>query len=178
MPLRVPRPASSSPPARWRAFVRRPSGRLASTRHTSATEARRSLAASFTSFGCGSAMSAVYAFACHRPSIHHLRPSATVAAWQPGPAALVRGKASIPPGVAGVHPCPENVGNAKFSAIFFGVNRPGLPPSPIRITPLVFTNQTNCKKAATAPEASGSGRSRRLAAPPTVSPISPPTHQR
>ena len=107
-----------------------------------------------------------------------LRPSATVAAWQPGPAAPVRGKASIPPGVAGVHPCPENVGNAKFSAIFFGVNRPGLPPSPIRITPLVFTNQTNCKKAATAPEASGSGRSRRLAAPPTVSPISPPTHQR
>ena len=28
-----------------------------------------------------------------------LRPSATVAAWQPGPAAPIRGKASIPPGV-------------------------------------------------------------------------------
>jgi hypothetical protein len=42
-------------------------------------------------------MSAVCASACHRPSIHHLRPSATVAAWHPGPAAPVRGKASIPP---------------------------------------------------------------------------------
>ena len=66
----------------------------ASTNHTSATAARRSLAASFTSFGCGSAMSAVCAIACHRPSIHHLRPSATVAAWHPGPAAPFRGKAS------------------------------------------------------------------------------------
>ena len=39
-------------------------------------------------------MSTVCAFACHRPSIHHLRPSATVAAWHPGPAAPFRGKAS------------------------------------------------------------------------------------
>ena len=39
-------------------------------------------------------MSAVCAIACHRPSIHHLRPSATVAAWHPGPAAPFRGKAS------------------------------------------------------------------------------------
>ena len=54
----VPRPASSPPPAWWRAFVCRPSGRPASTKHTSATAAR-------------------------------LRPSATVAAWQPGPAAPV-----------------------------------------------------------------------------------------
>ena len=112
MPLRVPRPASSSPPARWRAFVRRPSGRLASTRHTSATEARRSLAASFTSFGCGSAMSAVCAFACHRPSIHHLRPSATVAAWHPGPAAPFRGKASSRRRFARLHPRLVNGGDA------------------------------------------------------------------
>jgi hypothetical protein len=33
----------------------------------------RPLHPSFTSFGRGSAMSAVYAFACHRPSIHHRR---------------------------------------------------------------------------------------------------------
>ena len=67
------RPSSGLQPAtrRWRAFVRRPSGRPASTKHTSATAALRSLAASFTSFGCGSAMSAVCAYACHRPSIHH-----------------------------------------------------------------------------------------------------------
>ena len=47
---------------------------------------------SFTLFGCGSAMAAVSANACHRPSIHHLRPSATVAAWHPGPAAPFRGR--------------------------------------------------------------------------------------
>ena len=59
-----------------------------------------------------------------------LRPSATVAAWQPGPAAPVRGKASIPPGVvstgsgasvrrdlpgfvsACVHPCPTGNGSS------------------------------------------------------------------
>ena len=40
--LRVPRPASSPPPSWWRAFVRRPSGRPASTKNTSATAARRS----------------------------------------------------------------------------------------------------------------------------------------
>ena len=38
----VPRPASSPPPAWWRAFVCRPSGRTASTKHTSATAALRS----------------------------------------------------------------------------------------------------------------------------------------
>ena len=54
-----------------------------------------------------------------------LRPSATVAAWHPGPAALVRGKASIPPGVACVHPCPENGTSPTFSVRSIGVNRPG-----------------------------------------------------
>ena len=82
-----------------------------------------------------------------------LRPSATVAAWQPGPAAPFRGKASIPPGVvstgsgaavrcdlpgfasACVHPCPKNRASPKVFARSSGVNRPGFVPSPIRITP-------------------------------------------
>ena len=42
---------------------------------TSATAPHRSPHSSFTAFGCGSAMSAVCANACHRPSIHHLRSS-------------------------------------------------------------------------------------------------------
>ncbi len=93
------RPSYGLQPARRRAFVCRSSGRLYINTYPSATAALRSLAASFTSFGCGSAMSAVCAIACHRPSIHHLRPSATVAAWHTCPAAPFRRKASIPPGV-------------------------------------------------------------------------------
>ena len=103
-------------PQRWRAFVCRPSGRLCISTHPSATAALRSAHSSFTSFGCDL-----------------LRPSATVAAWQPGSAAPFRGKASIPPGVvstgsvaaycrdlpgfvsACVHPCPEN-GPSQISA--------------------------------------------------------------
>ena len=106
----------------------------------------RPLHPSFTSFGRGSAMSAVYATVCQRPCIHHLRPSATVAAWQPGPAAPVRGKASIPPGVvstvsgasvrrdlpgfasACVHPCPENGASPTVFARSIGVTRPGFVP--------------------------------------------------
>ena len=135
----------------------------ASTKHTSATAARRSLAASFTSFGCGSAMSAVCASACHRPSIHHLRPSATVAAWHPGPAAPVRGKASIPPGVvstgsgaalrrdllgfasAGVHPCPNNGPDHKFQSYFPA----STGPASFRADPdhaSSFSPPTNCQK--------------------------------
>ena len=75
-----------------------------------------------------------------------LRPSATVAAWQPGPAAPVGEKASIPPGVvstgsgaavrrdlpgfafACVHPCPENGASPKVFARSIGVNRPGFIP--------------------------------------------------
>jgi len=77
------------------------------------------------------------------PVFATLRPSATVAAWHPGPTAPVRGKASIPPGVVSTgsgaavrrdlpgfasacfHPCPENGPSQKVSAIFTGVNRPG-----------------------------------------------------
>ena len=80
---------------------------------------------SFASLRMRICLSAVCAIVCQRPSIHHLRPSATVAAWHPGLAAPVRGRASIPPGVvstgsgaavrrdlpgfvsACVHPCPE-----------------------------------------------------------------------
>ena len=108
----VPRPASSPPPDGGGLSLCRPSGRPASTKRTSATAPRRSLPASFTSFGCGSAMSAVCAFACHRPSIHHLRPSATVAAWHPGPAAPFRGKASSRRRFARLHPRPGNGGTA------------------------------------------------------------------
>ena len=76
-----------------------------------------------------------------------LRPSATVAAWQPGPAAPVRGKASIPPGVvstgsgaavrrdlpgsisACVHPCPEKRPIPKFSAHSPASTGPCIRPS-------------------------------------------------
>jgi len=65
-----------------------------------------------------------------------LRSSATVAAWYPGPAAPVQGKASIPPvfvstgsgasfrrdlpgfASAGVHPCPNNGPDHKFQSHF------------------------------------------------------------
>ena len=82
---RVPRPASSPPPARWRAFVCRSSGRLciseALFRHRAA------------------------------PVFVSLLTSATVAAWHPVPAAPVRGEGIDS---ARRHPCPENVGNPKF----------------------------------------------------------------
>ena len=93
-----------------------------------------------------------------------LRPSATVAAWHPGPAAPFRGKASIPPvfvsassgaaihrdlpGFASdcVHPCPKNGVIHSFQPI------PRRQPtrfrsSPVRITPLSFANQTKCKRS-------------------------------
>ncbi len=66
---RVPRPASSPPPARWRASVCRSSGRLCIS--TALPPLRRS----------GRRCSP--------------RPSATVAAWHPGPAEPFRGKASV-----------------------------------------------------------------------------------
>ena len=57
-----------------------------------------------------------------------LRPTATVAAWYPCPAAPVRGKASILSVCVFVHPCPGNGGDAtipKFLPYPVGVNRPG-----------------------------------------------------
>jgi hypothetical protein len=81
-------------------------------------------------------MSAVYVSACHRPSIHHLRPSATVAACHPGPAAPFRGEGVGSPclrlaslgalrskltprnlprsAYARLHPRPGETGGAKF----------------------------------------------------------------
>ena len=59
-----------------------------------------------------------------------LRPSATVAAWHPGPAAPFRGKASIPPGF---HPCPENAPPPLFA--YSPASTARLRPAPIRITP-------------------------------------------
>ena len=123
-----------------------------------------------------------------------LRPSATVAAWQPGPAAPFRGRhrfrqASSPP-----------VQARCFAATF----PPSSPPAFIhaRRTPLVqrflhdpsastgpassvaasdhasaIRNSKNLQKeAATATEKSVTVAAR--SAPPTVSPASPPSHQR
>ena len=61
-------------------------------------------------------------------SPHSLRPTATVAAWHPAPAAPVRGKASILSACVFVHPCPGSGGNAAIPKILphpVGVNRPG-----------------------------------------------------
>ena len=71
-PLR-PSPGLQPDTRRWRAFVCRPSGRPASTKHTSATAARRSLAAPFTSLGCGYAMSLSVSYLL--PSAKHSPPS-------------------------------------------------------------------------------------------------------
>ena len=121
-------------------------------------------------------MSAVYATVCQRPSIHHLRPSATVAAWQPGPAAPVRGKASIPPGVvstgsgasvrrdlpgfasACVHPCPENGASPTVFARSIGVTRPGFVPRRTGSRLCCSQLKQTANEAATAPETSGGGR--------------------
>ena len=124
-PLRVPRPASSRHPhcGDFRSpSFRPPCIREATFRHRAA------------------------------PVFVSLRPSTTVAAWQPGPAAPFRRRASIPPafvstgsgatlrrdlsGFASVcrHPCPKNPPTQMFLPI---VRRQPvrLRPSPIRITP-------------------------------------------
>ena len=82
----VPRPASSPPPARWRAFVL-PSFRPPCIHETHCRHRGASVSGT-------------------------LRPSATVAAWQPVPAAPVRGKASACLGFARLHPRPGNGGTA------------------------------------------------------------------
>ena len=82
----VPRPASSPPPARWRAFVL-PSFRPPCIHETHFRHRGASVSGT-------------------------LRPSATVAAWQPVPAAPVRGKASACLGFARLHPRPGNGGTA------------------------------------------------------------------
>ena len=52
-----------------------------------------------------------------------------------------------------------------------------LRSSPIRITPLSFANQTKCKKKQP-PHPKRRAAVAAVAAPPTVSPFSPPSHQR
>ena len=92
-----------------------------------------------------------------------LRPSATVAAWHPGPAAPVRGKASIPPGVVSTgsgaavrrdlpgfasacfHPCPEN---GPFQ-MFLPISSASTGPAAFRADPdhaSSFSTQPNCSK--------------------------------
>ena len=108
-------------------------------------------------------MSAVCAIVCQRPSIHHLRPSATVAAWHPALAVPVRGKASIPPGVVSTgsgaavrrdlpgfasacfHPCPEN---GPFQ-MFLPISSASTGPAAFRADPdhaSAFSTQPNCSK--------------------------------
>ena len=123
-----------------------------------------------------------------------LRSSATVAAWHPGPAALVRGKASIPPGVvstgsgasvrrdlpgfasACVHPCPENCDNPKFSAHYSASTGPASfrRRSGSRLAVLITPKLQ--QEAATAPDKSVTVAAR--SAPRLFSPYSPPSHQR
>ena len=124
-------------------------------------------------------MSAVCAIACHRTSIHHLSPATTVAAWHPGPAAPVRGKASIPPvfvstgsgaalrrdllgfASAGVHPCPNNGPDHKFQSYFPASTGPAsFLADPDHASVVRKSNKVQ-KEAATAPEASGGGRCRK-----------------
>ena len=132
----VPRPASSPPPARWRAFVCRPSGRPASTKHTSATAARRS------------------PVPCAR------RPRSRLGS----PARLSRSggrlrfrQASSPPvqvrrfaATFPVSPQPAFI-HARSTALpncfcpFLRRQPARLRSSPIRITLLLFINPTNCK---------------------------------
>ena len=85
-----------------------------------------------------------------------LRPSATVAAWHPGPAAPFRGKASIPPGF---HPCPENAPPPLF-AYSPASTGPGFVPRRSGSRLVVLIPNKVQKEAATAPEVSGSGRCR------------------
>ena len=129
-----------------------------------------------------------------RSSLRFSSPSATVAAWYPGPAAPFQGKASIPPVFistgsgasvrrdlpgsvsACVHPCPKNGGNKMFSTIFFGVNRPGFVPRRSGSRLVILTSPKLQQEAATAPEMSVTVAAR--SAPHQFSPASPPTHPR
>ncbi len=145
--LCVPRPAPSPPPARWRAFVCRSSGRPASARYFSATAPLRS------------------------PLLFARRPWSRLG----NPARLepLRGKASIPPGV--VHARRTSV-TRSFQPIFR--RQPARQRSaPIRITPLLFANQTKCKKKQP-PHPKRRAAVAAVVAPPTITPNSPPSHQR
>ena len=107
-----------------------------------------------------------------------IRPSATVAAWHPGPATPVRGKASIPPvfvstgsgaalrrdllgfASAGVHPCPNNGPDHKFQSYFPASTGPASFLADPDHASVIHKSNKLQKEAATAPETSGSGRCR------------------
>ena len=107
-----------------------------------------------------------------------LRPSATVAAWQPGPAAPIRGKASIPTGVVSTgsgaavrRDLPGFVsasrssmpGERRKTIVFcplFGVNRPGFIPRRSGSRRCYSQIQTKCKEKQPPPQIPGSGRCR------------------
>ena len=173
---RVPRPASSPPPARWRAFV------LPSFRPPCIHEAHfRHRAASVLS--C--ILHFVRMWICYVRCLRYRLPPSKHS--PPSPAGHGRGLASRPgcavPGEGidsarrrlhrfrrGGSPRPSRFRLRLLSSMpgeralpnvpahFFGVNRPGFVPSPILITPLLFATQTKCKEKQAPPEIPGSGR--------------------
>ena len=148
------RPSSGLQPAtiRWRAFVRRPSGRPASTKRTSATAALRS------PVPCARrprSRLGIPARLRRSGGRHRFRQASSPPVQARQFAATF--PVSSPPRV---HPCPENGASQNFSARSIGVNRSGFVPSPIRITPLLVATTTNCKEKQPPPEIPGSGRCR------------------
>ena len=89
------------------------------------------------------------------------RPSATVAAWHPGPAAPLRGKASVRLlACVRLHPRPRNGLSHKFLPIFPASTGPASFLADPDHASVVRNSNKVRKEAATAPEASGSGRCR------------------
>ena len=123
---RVPRPASSPPPAWWRAFVCRSSGRPASPKHSSATAAIRS---PFPFARRPRSRLGNPAWMCQSGGRHRFR-QASSPPVQARCSAATFTVSSRP----GVHPCPENAPIQMFLPIFR--RQPAwLRSSPRRITP-------------------------------------------
>ena len=191
--LRVPRPASSPPPSWWRAFVRRPSGRPASTKNTSATAARRSSVsyARRPRSRLGNLARLHRSRGGHRfrqassPPVQARRFAATFPV--PSPPAFIHARRNdlfqsflpIPrrqPALASV------LHFVRTWICYVRCLRFRLPPakhspSPIRITPLSSANPTNCKKKQP-PHPKRRAAVAAVTAPPTLAVISPPTHPR
>ena len=160
---RVPRPASSPPLARWRASVCRSSGRLCIStpllRHRGApvSQIHPSLRSDVD------LLCPLSALMLATGQAFTIRPSTTVAAWQPGPAAPIRGQASIPPvfvstgsgasvcrdlpgfASACVHPCQENGSSHQFLPNLSASTGPAsFVADPDHASP--FSRQPDCQK--------------------------------